>query len=139
MTLLDPTQAVIASIADAGVRVGDHVAPASTDGRIVAPCAVVYLTSSPTMQASIAGGDTALVRWRIVSTAYSAAEALHVANQVNGALHDQQLTAGPLSFRVRRQSYSGLDRDDTTTPPLYYCTALYQAPIDQPRPEEDTP
>lgn len=134
MTLLDPTQQVIEALSDAGLNVGDHVAPASTDGRIVAPCVVVYLTSSPTMRASLAGGDTALVRWRVVSVACTAAEALHVAGEVNDVLHDRQIG----TFRPRRQSYSGLDRDDTTTPPLYYCTALYQAPIDQPRPEEDT-
>jgi hypothetical protein len=126
-TVYPHATAIISILEDDGFLVGDHVAPKSTTGNIVAPCVVLYMIQSPSPTGSLARSDEdAVFRFRLTSVALTAGEALDHADRVAASV-----TAFPLVvddrevFRLRRVNPAGCQRDDDVTPQCFYVPDLY--------------
>lgn len=121
--------ALRAVLEDAGFRVGDHVAPKSPgpQGRILAPCVVIYSTASPSPTGAIDGGDTdGLLRWRLTSIDITGEGAQAHADRVAETLQGFDLQVEDRAvFRLRRSSFGGCHRDDDVAPPCFYVPDLY--------------
>jgi hypothetical protein len=120
--------AIIEALTDAEFRVGDHAAPKSTDGRIVAPCAVVYMTPGPIVGHDLTYRDLdALIRFRVVTVAITPAEAAAYQDRVAAALTGLSLIVGDrATYRIHLDTTGGVERDDDLQPPLFYCSTGYR-------------
>jgi hypothetical protein len=115
---------------DQPIQVGDGVAPQSTDGRVVAPCAVLHMRPGGEMFSSMGCADTdATLPFQVTCVGKTAAQARIVADKVAEALDGATLTvSGREIFRVRRPRGpigGAPERDDDVTPPLFYIPAYY--------------
>ncbi len=112
-------------------KVGDGVAPKSSTGAIVAPCAVLHMRPGGEMFSSVGCTDTdATISFQVTCVGKTAEQARIVADQVASELDGATLTvAGREVFRVRRPRGvvgGNPERDDDVTPPLFYIPAYYQ-------------
>lgn len=112
------------------IRVGDGVAPQSTDGKVVAPCAVLHMRTGGEMFGSIGCADSdATLPFQVTCIGKTAEQARIVADKVAGALDGATLTVtGRAIYRVRRPRGpigGAPERDDEVTPPLFYIPAYY--------------
>lgn len=113
------------------IRVGDGVAPLSTDGKIVAPCAVLHLRPGGVMFDSVGCMATdGVLPFQITCVGLTAAQARIVADKVAGYLEGANLTvSGRAVYRVRRRTGpvgGAPERDDDVDPPLFYVPVQYQ-------------
>lgn len=120
--------AIKETLAAAGLRVGDHVAPKSTDGKIVTPCVVLYLTpSAPPFGDLVRPGTDVLMRFMLTSVDLTADGAQDYADRVFDAIDGATLSVvDRYVTRVRRSSIAGVERDDDVQPPCYYAATPYQ-------------
>lgn len=121
-------QAIIEHLEGAGLLVGDHQAPQSTDGKIVSPCVVVYMTPSAPLAGSLKGPPVdALVRFRLTSVGRTPSSAADYADTVADAIDGAELDVPDRAiFRCRRSSLAGIERDNDVTPPCFYAATPYQ-------------
>lgn len=113
------------------IKVGDGVAPLSTDGEIVAPCAVLHLRTGGEMFSSIGCVDTdAVIPFQVTCVGQTAEQARIVVDAVAGELDGASLTvSGRAVYRVRRPRGvigGAPERDDEVNPPLFYVPVLWQ-------------
>lgn len=110
------------------LRVGDAVAPKSSTGAVVAPCAVLYGRQSGILTSSIGEVDTdGVIRFQVTAVGRTAAEARVVADKTRAALTAPDLTVAGRWVEVRSDSASStVNRDDDIRPPLFYATTLYR-------------
>lgn len=117
------------TVANAPLRVGDGVAPKSSDGRIVAPCAVLYLLPGGSLTGSLGCIDTdGWLRFQVTCVGSTAAQARIVEDVVTAGLcSDEPEVAGRFVASIRKVGPSSLtDRDDDVVPPLFYVTAQFR-------------
>lgn len=112
------------------IVIGDHKAPKSGTGSVVAPCSVFYLR--PGGQQSGDLNQTEVDAWlpfQFTNVGHTAAQAMMVADIVHEALTASPLTIdGRLVARLRRTFFgSTAQRDDDVTPPLFYVPSEYRA------------
>lgn len=112
------------------IRVGDGVAPLSTDGEVVAPCAILHLRPGGETFSSVGCTDQdATIPFQVTCVGRTAEQARIVADKVAEELDGATLTvSGRAIFRVRRPRGpvgGPPERDDTLTPPLFYVPAYY--------------
>ena len=112
------------ALTSAGMRVGDHKAPESTDGKIVTPCVVLYMAPSAPPTGSVGLADTdVLVRFRLMGIDLSPDGAQHQADKAFQALDGIDLDVENRGiFRLRRTALGSVERDDDVTPPCFYCS-----------------
>lgn len=110
-----------------GLRIGGGVAPKSTDGRIVAPCSVLYMhTTVRAGDAVGASGDDASVRFQLTSVDLTDEGALAQDARVKALLHETSLTVDDrFTCRVKWDSSQPVRRDDDVSPPCFYVPSLY--------------
>lgn len=121
------SKAIREVLSAAGLTVGNHRAPKSGDGRIVAPCAVVYLVPSPFLPGSITGPSVdALIRFQVTSVDLSADGAVFYADRVAEALNGAKIVVPDRAiYRCRGTQIPGVERDDDVTPPCYYVRSEF--------------
>lgn len=113
------------------IKVGDGVAPLSTDGDVVAPCVVLHFRTGGEMFSSVGCADTdAVIPFQTTCVGLTAEQARIVADAVAGELDGASLTVtGREVYRVRRPRGvigGSPERDDEVTPPLFYIPVLWQ-------------
>jgi hypothetical protein len=114
------------------VKIGDAVAPKSTDGKIVAPCAILHMRAGGTVSGSLGQINTdAIFRFQITSVGKTAREARVVADCVGAYIEGATLAVdGREVVRIGRPPGSGPigtpERDDDITPPLFYVPVEYR-------------
>lgn len=125
LTALEPLETL-----DQPIRVGDGVAPKSTDGAFVAPSAVLHFRPGGQMIDSVGCmGTDGIVPFQITCVGQTAEQARIVADFVATYLEGADLTVtGRAIYRVRRRSPVGgaPERDDDVSPPLFYIPVQYQ-------------
>lgn len=116
--------AVLSALTDAGIEVGDHVAPPDAIGRY----SVLYMIAGPPPDGSLANPDDETdFRFQVTSVGRLPEEARFEADAVHQALQEATVTvAGRSVFRVRLQSGTvPVRRDEDTDPPTFYAAAVY--------------
>ena len=123
----DYLTAIESVLTTAGLHVGDGVAPKSSDGSLVTPCAVMYLQPSTRMGDCIAShGEDARITFRIVSADRTGRGAARYDWRVREALDSIELDVdGRTSYRIRWENSSATERDDDVTPPCFYVSTLF--------------
>lgn len=118
------------TMAGQALRVGDAVAPKSSDGAVVAPCAVVYGREGGSLTGSLGSLDTdGEIVFQVTSVGKTASEARTVADKTTAALGDSEIPVPGRWIawcRKRNSPGSRVDRDDEVTPPLFYVITQYR-------------
>lgn len=127
--LLPHAAAIIDRLQDAGLTVGDHIAPKSSDGKIVAPCVVVYMRPGGTFTNSVGMvEEDAWLPFQLTCVGRVAKEALQQADRAHAALTESPITvADRVIALVRRDGFgSSVQRDVDVTPALFYAPVIYR-------------
>lgn len=108
------------------VPVGDHVAPLSLTGDVVAPCAVLYLLPGGTWDDSIGCvGEDGRLPFQVTCVGETAQQAIWVADQVTGMLTPNVEVDGE-DHLCRRQDPSVAADRDPDLPHLFYAPVLFR-------------
>lgn len=127
--LLPHAEAIIDRLESADLVVGDHVAPKSPNGQIVAPCVVLYLLPGGQQSGNLGQVDVdAWLPFQLTCVGRMAAQAMNTAD-----IAHQALTGTPLEITdrhiasIRRNGFGArAERDDDVTPPLFYVPVQYR-------------
>jgi hypothetical protein len=117
------------TVANAPLPVGDAVAPKSSDGKVVAPCAVLYLLPGGGLTGSLGCIDTdGWVRFQVTCVGKTAVQARIVGDVVTDALTSEEPSVTDRWIaNIRRVGPSSLtERDDDLVPPLFYVTPQFR-------------
>lgn len=117
-----------ATFAGAPLRVGDGVAPKSTDRKIVAPSVIVFGRPGGSLISSVGCLDTdGVMRFQTTSVGRSAAEAREVDDKARATLTASALTVEDRACTIRpNDSSSSTERDDDVIPSLFYVVSMYR-------------
>lgn len=116
----------------APVKVGDGIAPKSTDGKVVAPCAILHMRPGGFVSGSVGRTNTdAMFRFKVTCVGKTAREARVVADCVGAYIEGAVVTVdGREVVRIGRPPDVGPilnpERDDDVTPPLFYVPVDYR-------------
>lgn len=113
----------------ATVKIGDHVAPKSSTGKIVAPSAVLYLRPGGEITGSLGCLDTdGWLPFQITCVGQVAQQAMWVADRVHEALTSSPLLVTDRFVGRLRRTYLGphAERDEDVSPPLFYVAPEYR-------------
>jgi hypothetical protein len=136
--LIDPHAQAILTVMDAAtmpdgapIRIGDAVAPRSTDGKVVAPCAVLHIRPGGRVSGSLGCVNTdLLLRFSVVSVGKTAREARGVADRMNLALEGATAVVDDREVvRIGRPPDSspiGSAQAEPQVPALFYVPVDYR-------------
>lgn len=112
-----------------GLTVGDGIAPAGSDGRILAPCVIVHMLPGGIYEG---GPDepsrNSQIRFQLTSVGLTASQARITATRAGEALKDGGFTVDGRSIQgVEPFTHPGVSRDDDLTQPLFYAVQVWSA------------
>lgn len=127
--LLPHAKAILERLNTTDLVVGDHKAPKSPDGAVVAPCVVLYLRPGGQQSGALDQPEQdAWLPFQLTCVGKMAAQAMWVADVAHTALTSSPLAVtGRSVARLRRTVFgSSAQRDDDTSPPLFYVPVEYR-------------
>jgi len=112
---------------DIDIRVGGAVAPRSADGRIVAPCVVLYMNVVTRVGDGVGcAGDDASVRFQLTSVDLTDEGAMAQDARARAVLHNGSLLVDDrFTCRMVWAGSQPVLRDEDVTPPCFYVTSNY--------------
>jgi len=124
----DHAAALVDVLETTGVPVGDGETPWNgPQKRYVAPSIVLHMVPGGTVDGTLGCPDEIVDgRFKVKAIGRSAGEARNVADKAAVALSAGLTVTGRRIRRLRPlDAWSGIERDDDVTPPLFYATRTY--------------
>lgn len=119
--------AVLAALADAGLTVGDGVAPATAALPPTGIYAVLYFDPGQSLPESLADQRTDFdLSFQVTCVGPTAEKCRWAVQQTRAALHSPLTVPGRTSWRPEELGGPPIQRDDDVTPPLYYLPVQYR-------------